>query len=792
MQTRLLPLAVAALVVCAIGLAGVAQNDLIFILDASNSMNKPFGDDTRIAAAKTALADLLTGMPEGGNVGLMIYGHRITHENKVESCQDIDLMFPLAAYSASVRENMISAFDEVEAKGMTPLADSLVAASNELVNGGTIILVSDGEGNCGGQHMIVAEMLATLDPPITLYVVGIDIEDEAGQILRDMALATSGSYWSVSEASGLLDALFAAVATEEIVAEPVIRPSGIPAEYACLGITNVIEGTDDDDTLYGTDQNDLILGYGGNDFLVGLNGNDVLVGGDGDDILEGGIGNDLLDGGYGVDLLFGGVQNDVLCGGPGNDSLEGESGNDCLDGGEGRDVLLGGTGEDKLYCDDAADVLLEGIVIAGTCEYCMPQCNPQPACPLPTEAVCTPAPVVTNPCAEPLAPCEEAPAPACPSPADIKVINEGESLQLHGTASDADCNIIEILWDVSAGSLDDPQSLHPVYTAPMIDGCEGIDICVTLYATDSCGATASDSFTLRVCNVNHAPAVDAGRQICIDEGTAVTLQPLARDPDCDPLTYQWNIVSGGGRIDNPTALEAVFVAPMIDVCEGIPVTLMLTATDPCGLSVCDSVVVYVQDVNHAPTVDLGPNFALDEGSAVRLTPAVSDPDCDELKYIWSVEGGLLDPCDDRNPTFTAPLTDCCDGVTATVCLTVVDPCGLSATDSVAISICNVNRAPTVELGPAFEINEGECIRLTPDVRDPDGDRLTYSWSVTGGLITDACMSSPVYTAPIIDVCEGVNLVITLDVVDPCGLTASDSVCVHIANVNQPPVVYADP
>jgi len=788
MWTRLLPLVVTALVVTSIGLAtSAAPADLIFILDASNSMNKAFDvNTTRIAAAKAALTDLLAVMPEDGDVGLMVYGHRITHENKVESCQDITFLFPLAPFTATVRQNMIGAFDAVEAKGMTPLADSLVTASNELDEGGVIVLISDGEGNCGGQPLVVARMLATMNPPVTLHVVGIDVEEDAGQVLREIALTASGKYWSVSEATDLVAALFAAVEPGAEAPEPVIRPSDVPAEYACLGITNVIRGTEGNDTLYGTEENDLILGYGGNDFLIGLGGNDVLVGGDGNDILEGGMGNDFLDGGAGADLLFGGIGNDVLCGGPGNDSLEGESGDDILDGGEGRDVLLGGTGNDKLYCADAADVLLEGQAIAASCSSCLPQCGPTPVCPQPTPT-CSPPPVVEKPCDT-----GPALAPACPLPDDAKVMNEGESLQLHGTVSDSDCNIVETLWEVSAGTLNDPRSLHPVYTAPMISGCEGIDVCVKLTAVDSCGATASDSFTLRVNNVNHAPAVDAGREMCIDEGTAITLQPLARDPDGDPLTVQWRIVSGGGRIENPNCLQAVFYAPLIDVCEGIPVTLMLTVTDPCGVAVCDSVVIYVRNVNRAPSVNLGPDFALDEGAAVRLTPAVADPDGDALQYVWTVEGGLLDRCAAANPMFAAPLTDICAGTKATICLTVVDPCGLTATDSVTVSIRNVNRAPTVDLGPGFTINEGECVRLMPKVLDPDGDVLKYTWTVTGGLVTDACMASPIYTAPIIDVCEGVDVIITLTVVDPCGLEATDSVCVHIANVNQPPLVIADP
>jgi len=795
MQNRLRLLLALTLVATVVAFsATVYAQDIVFILDASNSMNKDFDADTRIAAAKEALSELLLGLPEGGNVGLMVYGHRINHENEVESCQDIDLLFPLAAYDQAIGQEMIDSFQDVIAQGKTPLADALVVASNELVDGGTIILVSDGEGNCGGQADVVAQMLATMDPPVILHVVGIDVDDEAGAGLRAIALATGGSYWSVTEASGLLAALFEAVSPveEPVVALPSIEPSGIPPQYACLGITNVIYGTDDDDTIYGTEENDLIFGYGGDDFLIGLDGDDVLVGGPGTDILEGVVGDDILDGGDGNDLLFGGAGNDIVCGGPGDDSLEGEAGNDVLDGGPGRDVLLGGYGNDELYMGDGADVLLEGRIVAGACALCVLPCAPcpaQPVCVQPVEPAC-PAPQPEVPVCAPVVPVVDL-EPACP-PTEAKMLYEGDSLQLHGTVSDSDCNIESVMWSVSAGSLDDPCSLHPVYTAPMIDGCEGIDVQVSLTAVDSCGADATDSFMLRVENLNHAPAIDAGRDLCVDEGMSIVLPAVAYDPDGDALRYQWVVTTGAGTFDDATALNAVFTAPLIDDCDGVVVTLTLQAVDACGASVCDSLVVAVRNVNRGPVVDLGPDFAMDEGASIRLTPFVDDPDCDVLTYAWSVTGGVLDHCAAETPLYRAPLTDVCDGEVVTLTLTVTDPCGLSATDSVCILVRNVNGPPMVDLGPDFTINEGESIRLTPLIIDPDGDVLRYSWSTTGGMITEDCIDSPIYTAPLTDVCEGINIIITLTVVDPCGLTATDSVCVHIANVNQPPRVHADP
>ena len=794
-KTRLLP-ALAFGLFC-IALLASAAEDAVFVLDASNSMNKLLAVKTRIDAAKDALTELVSGIQPGDNVGLMVYGHRINQKNEVESCQDIELLFPVAPLDEGVRARMLSAIEAITAQGKTPLADSLVAAANALAQtgrGGGIVLISDGEGNCGGQQLVVAQMIATMDPPITVHVIGLDIEQEAGGSLQDIVTITGGSYWNVAEASGLLEALFAlagdTVATSQLTSGARI---GIPAEFACYGVTNVIHGTEGDDVLYGTSANDLILGYGGDDFLIGLDGNDLLIGGSGDDILEGGSGEDVLDGGEGNDLIFGGPDNDIVCGGPGNDSLEGDAGNDILDGSEGNDVLLGGHGKDVLYCADAADVLLEGDIVYGTfadCPVCTAPCPPPP---LPCRAPVTP------PC-PPSAPPEAIP---CPTPVPvrsdcnvqglIKSVNEGEILQLHGTASDTDCNITQVFWEVSAGSLDDAASLDPVFTAPMIPGCNDMDVTVTLTAVDSCGASACDSFVLRIVNVNRAPTIDAGPEIWINEGSAVAILAQAHDPDGDMLVVQWSSSGNLGSFENSGALTPVFVAPLIDNCDGIAITLTVTAVDPCGATACDTVIVRVRNANAAPIVDLGPDFALDEGSAIRLTPVVSDPECEALTYCWSTTApGSLDRPGTLSTVFSAPWTDLCDGETVTLSLTVTDPCGLSATDSVTVRIRNVNSAPTVELGASLCVLEGGSLVLSPAVFDPEGDRLAYVWTTTAGQLSDRYSISPVFGAPMIDACEGQDVVVTLTVTDPCGLSASDSVVIRVENANRPPSVHADP
>jgi len=788
MKTKLLLLTAIALgLFVSLAATGVSQN-LVLILDASNSMNKPFASDTRIAAARSALEGLLSRMPEQGNVGLMAFGHRVNYQNEVESCQDITFLFPLAPYTATIGEGMIGAIAQVKPQGKTPLADSLTAAANSMAalgQGGAIVLVSDGEGNCGSQEAVVAQMLATMQPPIVLHVIGLDMDAQASETLRSMAMETGGSYWAVADSASLADALFAAVSTP--IAEPTatLPTDGVPPGYACYGVTNVIYGTDGDDVIYGTPGNDLIFGLGGNDFIISLGGNDVLVGGPGKDILEGGEGNDILMGGEGDDLLFGGGGNDTVCGGPGNDSLEGEAGNYILDGGEGCDTLLGGTGQNMLYCADGLDTLFQGTAVYGTYGACADGCSPQ--CPASDPAACV---LPAAPACPTCAPAQPATIP-CKTPTVAKVVNEGESIQLHGTASDYDCNILSILWEASAGTLDNPTSLDPVYTAPMLSGCSDVEVMVALTAVDGCGSSGTDSFRLLIVNVNHAPTVSAGDDIWIDEGDAIVLQGVAQDVDNEGFVVRW-AAGGPGSFDDPTVLGAVFRAPLIDLCEGIDIPLVVTVIDPCGASACDTVMVHVRNVNREPIVDLGPDFSIDEGQTIRWTPSVTDPECDVLRYCWTSSAGTFDAPSAANPLFAVPATFQCAGEPIVVTLTVTDPCGLTATDSVTLQVRNINRAPTVTLESGLCVSEGNTLTLLPQVADPDGDVLRYVWTVSAGRLDSTCVATPVFIAPIIQDCNGMDVTVTLTVTDPCGLTATDSAVIRVQNVNAPPIVIADP
>ncbi|VVP25155.1 Bifunctional hemolysin/adenylate cyclase [Pseudomonas fluorescens] len=142
---------------------------------------------------------------------------------------------------------------------------------------------------------------------------------------------------------------------------------------------DVIDGTNDPDTIFGLGGGDVINGNGGNDIINGGDGNDTLngdagidriSGGNGNDIINGGAdrdlltgndGNDIINGGAGNDTtMSGGAGNDVVNGGEGNDTLDGDDGNDVLNGGVGDDDFFGGDGNDQIFGEDGNDELFAG------------------------------------------------------------------------------------------------------------------------------------------------------------------------------------------------------------------------------------------------------------------------------------------------------------------------------------------------------------------------------------------------------------------------------------------------
>ncbi|MFT7542020.1 MAG: hypothetical protein ACI9K5_002997 [Gammaproteobacteria bacterium] len=161
-----------------------------------------------------------------------------------------------------------------------------------------------------------------------------------------------------------------------------------------------------------------------------------------------------------------------------------------------------------------------------------------------------------------------------------------------------------------------------------------------------------------------------------------------------------------------------------------------------------------EEAGSAPVADAGANFSVDEGyPLVTLDGTGSfDADDDALSYSWSqVAGSSVALADETtaSPSFAAPIV-VLGGETLTFELQV-SANGETATDTVSVTVVNVNHPPVADAGGDQSIAEGTLVTLHGgDSFDVDNDSFSYSWLQTSGpgvFLSDAASSMPTFTAP---------------------------------------------
>ena len=135
-------------------------------------------------------------------------------------------------------------------------------------------------------------------------------------------------------------------------------------------------------------------------------------------------------------------------------------------------------------------------------------------------------------------------SPTADAGTDISV-DEGTLVQLAGTGTDADGTIASYAWQQESGTsvtIINADMADASFDAPLVTTTE--DLLFRFSVTDNDGATASDTVTIVVLNINVPPVANAGVNQDAITGLPVTLDGTASsDEDGDPLTYSWSLVS---------------------------------------------------------------------------------------------------------------------------------------------------------------------------------------------------------------------------------------------------------
>lgn len=177
------------------------DSPLVMVLDLSASMDEDDGTGLlKITGAKGAVENVIRSIPATQRFGLW------TYPDATNDCSAGG--FALTPARISDVNGTIAKVDALIADGGgTPTGPALEGVADALTAKGTttatLVLVSDGESNCGDSPCIVAQNLIASGFDITVHAVGFRVSQEGREELDCVAAATGGKYVDVDDSDEL-------------------------------------------------------------------------------------------------------------------------------------------------------------------------------------------------------------------------------------------------------------------------------------------------------------------------------------------------------------------------------------------------------------------------------------------------------------------------------------------------------------------------------------------------------------------------------------------------------------
>lgn len=267
-------------------------------------------------------------------------------------------------------------------------------------------------------------------------------------------------------------------------------------------------------------------------------------------------------------------------------------------------------------------------------------------------------------------------------------------------------------------------------------------------ATSSCGS--STPATTAPVAVNQPPIARAGSDRSVVTGSLVTLSASeSNDPDGDPLTYEWTLVSRPPG-SSPAAQGLLTARPSFTADVDGSFVFSLRVSDGKVWSNSVFVTVLASAINLPPVALItAPSQALVNAKVTLDGTGSSDVNRDELRFRWSLiskptgSGAILSSVSDPRPSFTP------DQPGAYVFgLQVSDGRLSSTTEYVTVNAGVANLPPEAGVGPdLLYVARNDTVTLDgTSSRDPNRDPLTFKWTFISKPVSSLAVPTPADSA----------------------------------------------
>lgn len=285
----------------------------------------------------------------------------------------------------------------------------------------------------------------------------------------------------------------------------------------------------------------------------------------------------------------------------------------------------------------------------------------------------------------------------------------GQPLVFTATAVDPDGDPLTYVWSVNGAPVAGANAATATITLNRGDK-------VSVAVADSSQHSASADAT---CTGANPPTVTVSCPKDFRFGADATFSAAGDDPDGGQLTYTWR--RNGEALTSSTGPTITLALQRGDV-------LTVAVMDETGLLSPEAAAPCTGgEPNRAPSVSMSCPDGIVFGTPTVFTAAGADADEDPLTFRWSINGVAVDGQ---------------NGPTASLVIHAGDTVSVVANDgtldSPAIDVtCDgteANRPPSVTISCPDDMVWDEPFDFVANGADPDGDELTFTWTVNGIVV----------------------------------------------------------
>lgn len=250
---------------------------------------------------------------------------------------------------------------------------------------------------------------------------------------------------------------------------------------------------------------------------------------------------------------------------------------------------------------------------------------------------------------------------------------------------------------------------------------------IVISVSDGTASTALNAFSVQVVAGNAAPSISGQPQTAVVATNAYSFTPSASDANGDSLAFSilnrpsWATFSAttGRLYGTPTNSDV-----------GNYGNIVITVTDGTASASLPAFGITVSEYvvpNRSPVIGGTPATTVAQGSAYSFQPTASDADGNSLTFRISNKPTWM-TFSSSTGRLSGTATNSQVGTYGNIVISVSDGTATASLPAFAVTVTNVNDAPTITGVPVTSVSAGTAYGFAPTAADIDGDALSFSVS----------------------------------------------------------------